>query len=328
MKSIKSFFKENIIFIIILIIITIITVCPLPYYVQSPGGLTNVNEKIKVGDLKINGSYNLTYINEYKATLPILIYSYIKKDFDIYKKKDILLDNETDNEYNLRDKLFLDESLSNAVVAAYKKANKKVTIKSNYLYVGYILEDSKTDIKVGDRILSIDGNNVSTKEEVNELLSKNKIGDKIKITVLNNNKKYERSAKIYNINKKNVIGFIPIEVYDYETKPKINIEMSSNESGSSGGLMLSLAIYDILTKKDLAKGRTIAGTGTIDKEGNVGKIGGIKYKIKTAAKNKVDVFFIPKSNYKEAISVVKKFNLNINLVSVKTLEDAITYLKK
>ena len=326
MKKIKEYLKENYKFIIVLILFSILCIYPLPYYIDAPGGVTNLDSKIKIGDSKINGSYNMTYVNEYRATIPTILYALVR-NFDIYKKRDVMLVEETDKEYNLRDKLYLEESLSNAVAVAYTKANKKINIKNNYLYVGYVLENSNNDLEVGDRVISIDDIKVNTKKEINDLLSKKNVGSNVKIKVTNNNKEYERNAKIINEDGKNIIGFVPIEVYNYETSPKVTIRMDKNESGSSGGLMLSLAIYDILENSDLAKGRKIAGTGTIDLDGNVGEIGGIKYKVQAAAKNKVDVFFVPSDNYKEATKTVKKSKLKLNLVKVNSIDDAINYLQ-
>ena len=77
---------------------------------------------------------------------------------------------------------------------------------------------------------------------------------------------------------------------------------------------------------DLSKGRIIAGTGTIDINGNVGSISGIKYKIK-GAKNS-DIFFVPIDNYEEAKEVVNKNKYNMILVPVKNFKDAVTYLNK
>ena len=55
----------------------------------------------------------------------------------------------------------------------------------------------------------------------------------------------------------------------------------------------ALLIYDYLTEEDITKGRTIVGTGTIDENGNVGSIGGVKYKLKGAVKNKAEIFLVP-----------------------------------
>ena len=52
--------------------------------------------------------------------------------------------------------------------------------------------------------------------------------------------------------------------------------------------MMSLAIYNALTNNDLTKGRLIVGTGTIDENGKVGEIDGVKYKLKSAVNKKAD----------------------------------------
>ena len=91
--------------------------------------------------------------------------------------------------------------------------------------------------------------------------------------------------------------------------------------------MISLSIYDYLTMEDLTKGLKIVGTGTIDEFGNVGVIGGIEYKIKAAVKEKADLFFVPTDNYEEALKTINEENLDIKLVEVKHIDDAINYLR-
>ena len=104
-----------------------------------------------------------------------------------------------------------------------------------------------------------------------------------------------------------MIGIIITEKQKIKTDPKIKIKFKNSESGASGGLMMSLSIYDSLIKEDLTKGLKIAGTGTIDQDGNVGKIDGVKYKVMGAVKDKADIFLVPAgSNYKEAIKTKKE----------------------
>lgn len=326
MEKIKKIIKDNYKFTLVLIILAIIFLCPLPYYIDAPGGLTNLSEKVIIEDKKIDGSYNLSYVEEYKATLPILIYAYFNKDLDIYKKSDVM-SSLSDDEYNKRDRLYLEQSLSNAIIASYNLASKKIKINESYLYVGYKVEESQTDLKVGDKILKVDGKLVSSKEEINKILNTKNTNDKIEIEVENNGNNYIRTALVITENNKNLIGIVPIEVIDYETDPEVTIKMSKNESGGSGGLMLSLAIYDLLVDENVSNGKKIAGTGTIDRDGNVGVIGGIEYKIKGAVKSKADVFFVPSGNFKEAKKVIKDNNYNLNLIEVETLKDAIEYLR-
>lgn len=327
MEKIKRIIKDNYKFILVLVIFAIIFLCPLPYYIDAPGGLTDLNEKVIIEDKEIDGSYNLSYVQEYKATLPMLIYAYFNKDLDIYKKSEVISSDESDYEYNKRDRLYLEESLSNAIIASYNLAGKDIKINKRYLYVGYKLEESQTDLKIGDEILKVDGVIVSSKEEVNKILNTKNTNDEIEIEVENNGKKFVRIANIITEDNNNLIGIVPIEVIDYETNPEITIKMDQNESGGSGGLMLSLAIYDLLVEENLSNGKKIAGTGTIDKDGNVGTIGGIEYKIKGAVKNKADVFFVPPGNYKDAKKVIKENDYNLNLVEVSTLKEAVDYLR-
>ena len=69
------------------------------------------------------------------------------------------------------------------------------------------------------------------------------------------------------------------------------------------------------------------GTGTIDEYGNVGEIGGVKYKLMGAVKDKADVFLVPKDNYEEAMEVKEEKDYDIEIVSVEKLVDAINYLE-
>ena len=92
--------------------------------------------------------------------------------------------------------------------------------------------------------------------------------------------------------------------------------------------MLALEIYNKLTNEDITHGYKIAGTGTIDDLGKVGTIGGVKYKLKGAVSDKAKVFFVPASNYEEAMKVKNDNNYKIEVVKVEKLIDAINYLRE
>ena len=78
----------------------------------------------------------------------------------------------------------------------------------------------------------------------------------------------------------------------------------------------------------LTKGLKISGTGAIDINGDVSSIGGVKYKLRGAVKNKADVFLVPAGeNYEEAIKLQKKYNYDIDIVSISNFDEAVKYLK-
>ncbi|MMZ64946.1 Lon protease [compost metagenome] len=91
-------------------------------------------------------------------------------------------------------------------------------------------------------------------------------------------------------------------------------------------MIFTLEIYNQLTPGDLSKGYRIAGTGTIDQDGNVGEIGGIVHKIVAADRKGADLFFVPEGNYEAALGKAQAIGTRMELVPVRTLQDALDYL--
>lgn len=324
----KKIIKENYKDIIFLIIIILIAFVKLPYVVYKPGGAISLSDRIEVdNNYKNKGDYNLNYVSVSEGNIPTLILSFFVKDWDIVKKSKITY-TDTDYETTFKiEQIDYENSIALATLNAIKKADLEYKINSQKGIVIYVNEKAKTNLKQLDEIISINGNKYTTLSELKEYLNTLKDDDKVKIKVKNNNKEYERYAYIYEYENQKIIGVNLITELDYETSPKVVVKSRPSEAGSSGGLMLTLAIYDALIEKDLTHGLNIMGTGTIDENNNVGEIGGIKYKLLGAQKEKADIFFVPKENYKEAKKVYDEYKLDFKLVKVNTLDDAINYLE-
>ena len=79
--KIKKIIKENFWYLVIFFTIVIFFGMPLPYYIDAPGGLIDVSERLEIEDgYPINGSLNLAYISEFKANIPTLLYAMLNKD--------------------------------------------------------------------------------------------------------------------------------------------------------------------------------------------------------------------------------------------------------
>ena len=86
--------------------------------------------------------------------------------------------------------------------------------------------------------------------------------------------------------------------------------------------MFTLTVDNLLSKEDLTGGRKIAGTGTINLDGTVGPIGGVKQKVFAAEAVGAKYFLCPVDNYADAVSVAK----NIQVVKIATVQQAIDFL--
>lgn len=327
--KIKQFIVENIKAIICFFVLLLVLTYEFPYYIETPGGTIDVASRITVEDgFSSVGSFHLAYVSELKATIPTLFMAKLKKDWDIIKRSEVVMENEDAKDVYFRDRLQLEEANQHAILVAYQKANKEVEIVQQQLFVTYIDASAKTTLKVGDEITQINGTPIQSKAALSRVLSTYEVGDEITFTIIRNQKETEAKAELIAYENAKIIGLIAQEKLTLEMHPEIELHFKSSESGPSGGLMMTLAIYNQLVKEDITKGKKIVGTGTIDQNGKVGQIAGVKYKLKGAEKAKADIFFVPNGeNYEEAIQLKNDLDYEIEVVGVSTFDEALEYLE-
>ncbi len=118
-----------------------------------------------------------------------------------------------------------------------------------------------------------------------------------------------------------VIGAYVVTHYDFPVEVTIQLD---NVGGPSAGLMFALGIIDRLTPGHLTGGAEIAGTGTIDSEGVVGPIGGIRQKMHGARDAGSTYFFAPESNCDEVVGHIPG---GLQVIRTATLDDALAALQ-
>lgn len=322
----KQFIKENFWFLISLVAIILLFTIELPYIVEMPGGYISLNDRIKIDGKDSNSEMGMAYVTTLKGNIPFLLFSYVNSDFDIISKDSISYENESTDEMNLRDKLLFNESVSNATIAAYSEAGESYKINETKIMVSHVL-NKDSNLKTGDNIIKIDGKKIDNVLDIHDYLQTLSKDDEVSITIKRDNKEMELKSSLLEEDGRIIIGVNIVNNYDISTNPNVEIKSKRNESGPSGGLMMALTIYDKLTSSNLAKGDKIIGTGTISKDGLVGPIGGVKYKLIGAVNNKAKVFLCPKENYEEAKKIQEERNYDIIIKEVSTLNDAIEFLK-
>lgn len=326
-EKIKNFMRENVFFFLALIGIVCVFQFELPYVIYTPGGSIDLSDRIEVENgYSASGSFSMAYVSMMKGNIPFILLSYLMPNWDLIPTSNIKPENESLDEMIMADRISMEQAQNNAILAAYQLAGKEVKILNKVNHVVYISEDAHTDLNLFDELLKMNGKRVESLPELQEMVQQFQAGDDVLFEVKRGDDILETHAKIYDTEEGLKVGVAITTTYEYETNPKITIDSKESESGPSGGLMMALSIYNTLVEHDITGGKKIIGTGTIDEFGNVGKIGGVKFKLLGASKKKADVFLVPEENYEEAITVKKENDLDIRIISVKTLQEAIDAL--
>lgn len=177
-------------------------------------------------------------------------------------------------------------------------------------------------LRAGDVITSVNGQQVTSAQRLRELITEKRAGTPLSIG-------YTRAGAGQTTTIKAVAGDqgapqIGIELENRQPYPfELSIDLDEI-GGPSAGLMFALGIIDKLAPDDLTGGEIIAGTGTIDVDGQVGPIGGIPQKMVGARQAGATVFLTPAGNCAEAAANAVP---DLTLVKVATLDDALDALQ-
>lgn len=327
----KNIIKEYYKTVIFFIICYTVFMFPLNLYIITGGGIMEVGDRIVVEDSKNKnqGDFNLAYVSEVKATVTTYLLSYIMKDWERVDVDSYTYSEKEDmNDVTFRGQIDLLTSNNNAIKNAFKEAGKSYKVTDTLLYVYYVDEESPNKFKVGDQILKVNDKEIKNTDDFKDIVESQHEDDTIDVLVKRNGKEELVNTTIYKSEDRLITGIYISSIYKYKTYPKVTFNFKSRESGPSGGLIEALTIYNKITEEDITHGKKIVGTGEIDPNGNILEIGGVKYKLLGAEKEKADIFLAPSGkNYETCKKLKEERNLKIEVVEVKTLKDAIEYLE-
>jgi PDZ domain-containing protein len=185
---------------------------------------------------------------------------------------------------------------------------------------------AKDKLRAGDEVLAVDGAVITTPEQVVDAVRSKPIGTDLNFSIMRSGSKLEivvtSSARPDD----------PATEQDEATIPYVGVGVDVNYSaefdikfgvtgvgGPSAGTMFAIGIIDKLTPGALTQGKIIAGTGTIDPEGNVGEIGGIQQKLIGARDAGAVLFLAPEDNCDEVVGHIPD---GLTVAAVASLEDA------
>lgn len=332
-------------YLIVLAVILLLNFIKLPYYYSQPGIAQELNGVINVeGTNGIEeGAFMLTTVEMARATPLYYLWAQFSDYRHIMPEEQVRSSDETDSDYQERQRLLMSNSQEMAKIAAYEQADAEVSFEYHGVLVTNLIEGmpAAAELKTGDLITEINGTPSHTSEELLELLEGYSEGDVVTLSVTRNDESrtvelaFQPFPKEYEVEEGRVgLGILsPVTDRDVTFSPNVTID-ETEIGGPSAGLMYSLEIYNQLVDEDITHGYRIAGTGTINDEGIVGPIGGASQKVVAADKAGAKYFFAPNAsgqngtNYEEAKHAAEDIGTDMQVVPVETIEDALRFLEE
>lgn len=219
-----------------------------------------------------------------------------------------------------------EQSQEASIITSYTTAalnDESITI--DYSFIGsivYLTTKYDSVFEIGDIITHVNGVALVSNDEFRTLYSEFKVDDVV--TIIRDNEIIERT--LISGDSLGAYTYDKYEINEENTYPNYKLN-STTTVGPSAGLLQTLSLYNQLIELDISYGLTVCGTGTIDINGNIGAIGGIKQKIITAHNNGADIFLCPIDNYDDALAAYNELNNpTMKLYSVSTFDEALERL--
>ena len=233
------------------------------------------------------------------------------------------------------------DSQTQAKVAAMRYLKMQVTEK---VLVNTTVEGSPAVgvLEGGDRLLKVGDKQITTLKDVSQAVNASN-GSPIQVTVERDGQ--QRSVTLNPVRSAEgdrwVVGISLKQSYDLPAQVQYNLD---GVGGPSAGLMLALGTVDKLSEGSLLADEDaggdpyrsyVSGTGTIDANGKVGAIGGIKYKILATGRYGARYFLAPKENCDSVLKMQEQDPSMLNyyhagqvsgtmvVIPVSTLDEAV-----
>jgi Lon-like protease len=300
------------------------------YYVIMPSRAVDLSTLIKLEnpDSDDQGSFYLVTVTQQRAGLFTLVLGYLHPHMNINPAVRVIPPGMDESEYRQYLADIMMESRDIAKIVALREVGYDVDIISDGVEIIGLLEEAPAEglLEEGDRIISVDGNAVFLATEVPPMVQDRRIGEEVSLEIIRNDQVVELSIKTGANPEDLYVPYLGIVIKSLPWEPILPIDIDIDTGrigGPSAGLMLTLEIMNQYLPEDLAAGKKIAGTGTIDLNGNVGRIGGTEQKVIAAERIGADYFLVPERNYYQARNVAR----SVEVVKVTNIEDVLDFLK-
>jgi Lon-like protease len=220
----------------------------------------------------------------------------------------------------------MSRSQSIAAAVALRQLGYRVTATPTGALVVAVAPDTPAAGKVypSDVIVAVDRTRVRRPAGLRRLLRRGRPGRAVSLTVRRGGKlELIRLTTIADPQRPSrpIIGVLVEQEADIDLPVSVRID-TDNVGGPSAGLAFALAVMEDLGR-DVDGGNKVAVTGTIDLDGDVSPVGGLRQKTIGAERAGVDVFLVPAG---ENAAEARRQAEDMRVVPVRSFQQALRVL--
>lgn len=322
--------KKGLLLVAVAVIGAALVLVPLPLYVIGPGDALPVAERVELAhpEDEVSGRLLLTTVRLGRPSPLGALAAWLDDERAVMPRRRVVPEGVDDAEYFQAQRRLFAESTRLAAAAGLRAAGFEVTISGDGAQVTAVLPGSPADgeLREGDLIVAVDGEPVGVASDLMAATARAVAGDVTTLMVRRGDQQRTERIELEEVSALGRPGLgVALQTLDREIVLPFDVEVDQGRiGGPSAGLMLALTVYDLADDGDLTRGRTVAGTGTIDVSGTVGPVGGVPHKVAAAVDAGAEVFLVPPE---EAAAAQDAAGDRLRVVVVETLDAAIAALQ-
>jgi PDZ domain-containing protein len=303
-----------------------------PYFVLAPGSVRPTERYISVVGAPSfpdkEGEIGYTTVSLRRATALQAVVGWLDPTVDVVEE-DLILGGQTqeeNREQNLRD---MTDSKEVATAVALETLGYDVTVTGTGAVVVEVLPDvpAASVLRPGDVVTAVDGRRVAVADELVAAVRERRPGEELLLTVERQGVADPFLVTVGLVGRPDepTVAMLGVSISTRDLSFEFPFEVtvdSGSVGGPSAGLAFTLGIMDVLSPASLTGGTRVATTGTIDLDGNVGPVGGVRQKTVAVRRAGVDLFLVPSSEYEQAL----RYAGDMRVEPVDTIDDALEVL--
>ncbi len=258
------------------------------------------------------------------ATVLELVRAWIDPGIDVYANRD-LFGTETRQQTQQRNQVSMDDAKQIATVVALRRLGYEPDGQGVVITRAFPGMPAAGVVQPGDVIEAVDGARLCLLGDLRGALGTHSPGDAVTLTI-RSKEGARRTTSVRLVadpdSRRTILG---VQASAARCRLPVDVAIDTGRvGGPSAGLAMTLAVLDRLSPGELTGGAKIATTGTIEADGTVGPVGGVKQKTLAVKAAGAKLFLVPADEYDEARAHAGRMQVE----PVRSLDEALTALRR